>query len=247
MISRRTAHRRAGGDARTRTLGRVPASRSRIFCRGCGISVLVGIRGAAGSIVGAAMPPACGQNAAYFFDDPEEAGKWLRTFAQPGDAILFKGSRGTRVETRSGRVSRLNPAVCSTGFSSRFCHGYAKQHSFLTSRRSASSSTSRSEPPLRVSPRLFSDPYWPVADSQACASFSSVSTSAKTARIASQESRHADHGRPADHHLDRYPDSALGRSSKSLCVDCHVRAGRALAPSDSGMITRRSRRSATWD
>jgi len=36
--------------------------------------------------------------AAYFFDDPLQAGEFLRQLATEGDAILFKGSRGTRVE-----------------------------------------------------------------------------------------------------------------------------------------------------
>jgi UDP-N-acetylmuramyl pentapeptide synthase len=35
---------------------------------------------------------------AFFFDEPEAAGAFLRDFVQPGDAILFKGSRGTQVE-----------------------------------------------------------------------------------------------------------------------------------------------------
>jgi UDP-N-acetylmuramoyl-tripeptide--D-alanyl-D-alanine ligase len=60
-----------------------------------GIDVLVGIRGAACHLVDAATK---GVRAASFFDTPEQAGDYLRTIAQPGDAILFKGSRGTRVE-----------------------------------------------------------------------------------------------------------------------------------------------------
>ena len=35
---------------------------------------------------------------ALFFDQPEVAGAFLHNFVQPGDAILFKGSRGTQVE-----------------------------------------------------------------------------------------------------------------------------------------------------
>jgi UDP-N-acetylmuramoyl-tripeptide--D-alanyl-D-alanine ligase len=64
----------------------------------CGISVLVGIRGVAEALVQGAIEAGLRKDAAYFFDDPEQAGSWLRTFAQPGDAILFKGSRGTHVE-----------------------------------------------------------------------------------------------------------------------------------------------------
>jgi UDP-N-acetylmuramoyl-tripeptide--D-alanyl-D-alanine ligase len=64
----------------------------------CGISVLVGIRGAAQHMVDAAMSAGHAVDAAYFFDDPVEAGAALAGIAQAGDAVLFKGSRGTRVE-----------------------------------------------------------------------------------------------------------------------------------------------------
>jgi UDP-N-acetylmuramoyl-tripeptide--D-alanyl-D-alanine ligase len=40
---------------------------------------------------------AAGLNARYF-DDAEEAGDFVRQAAAAGDAILFKGSRGVRVE-----------------------------------------------------------------------------------------------------------------------------------------------------
>lgn len=63
-----------------------------------GISVLVGIRGAARHMVEAARQAGLPDHAAHFFDDPFEAGTWLQRHARRGDAILFKGSRGTRVE-----------------------------------------------------------------------------------------------------------------------------------------------------
>ena len=64
-----------------------------------GIPVLVGIRGVAHSMVDAAIQGGLQKDAAFFFDNPEEAGEYLRTMARPGDAILFKGSRGTHVES----------------------------------------------------------------------------------------------------------------------------------------------------
>jgi UDP-N-acetylmuramoyl-tripeptide--D-alanyl-D-alanine ligase len=64
----------------------------------CGMSVLVGIRGAAKTMVDAAVKAGLSEAAAYFFETPESAGEHLRDIAREGDAILFKGSRGTRVE-----------------------------------------------------------------------------------------------------------------------------------------------------
>ncbi len=63
-----------------------------------GVSVLVGICGAARCTVDAAREAGLPDSAAPFFSDPADAGDWLRQAAQPGDTILFKGSRGTRVE-----------------------------------------------------------------------------------------------------------------------------------------------------
>lgn len=64
----------------------------------CGLDVLVGIRGAACFMVDAVKRAGLTADAAFFFDDPEEAGRLVRTLAQPGDVILFKGSRGVHVE-----------------------------------------------------------------------------------------------------------------------------------------------------
>lgn len=77
-------------EALHRDVGRYVAAR--------GIPVLVGIRGAARHAVEAAREAGLNPGAACFFDDPVEAGAWVRSIAAPGDVILWKGSRGTRVE-----------------------------------------------------------------------------------------------------------------------------------------------------
>jgi UDP-N-acetylmuramoyl-tripeptide--D-alanyl-D-alanine ligase len=63
-----------------------------------GIDVLVGIRGAACCTLDAATRAGLRAGAAFFFDDPAEAGRCVAEIAAPGDAILFKGSRGVHVE-----------------------------------------------------------------------------------------------------------------------------------------------------
>jgi UDP-N-acetylmuramoyl-tripeptide--D-alanyl-D-alanine ligase len=94
-----------------------------------GVSVLVGICGAARHTVNAAREAGLPDSAAPFFSDPAAAGDWLRQVAQPGDGILFKGSRGTRVEKALERFL----ASCSTGSFSNSCS--------LTSARSGCSAT----------------------------------------------------------------------------------------------------------
>ncbi len=61
-----------------------------------GIDLVVGVRGAAQWLAGETGGP--------FFETPEEAGDYVRTIAREGDAILFKGSRGVRVELALDRV-----------------------------------------------------------------------------------------------------------------------------------------------
>jgi UDP-N-acetylmuramoyl-tripeptide--D-alanyl-D-alanine ligase len=80
---------RAAGDLH-RALGRYAAAR--------GIDVLVGVRGCARAIVEGAREAGLADGAARFFEDAAEAGEYVRQAASPGDAVLFKGSRGVRIE-----------------------------------------------------------------------------------------------------------------------------------------------------
>jgi UDP-N-acetylmuramoyl-tripeptide--D-alanyl-D-alanine ligase len=63
-----------------------------------GIDVLITIRGAARFMADEARNAGLSDSAAYFFETPEEAGIFLKEIATEGDAILFKGSRGVKVE-----------------------------------------------------------------------------------------------------------------------------------------------------
>lgn len=69
-----------------------------------GIDVVVGIHGAARFLVESAIQAGVKPQAGFFFEQPELAGEFLKEFVKPGDAILFKGSRGTQVETALAKM-----------------------------------------------------------------------------------------------------------------------------------------------
>jgi UDP-N-acetylmuramoyl-tripeptide--D-alanyl-D-alanine ligase len=69
-----------------------------------GIHAVIGIRGAARFMVDEAVKSGMSDSAALFFDSPEAAGEYVGVMAQPGDAILFKGSRGVQVEKALDRA-----------------------------------------------------------------------------------------------------------------------------------------------
>ena len=63
-----------------------------------GLDALVAVRGAARFIAEEALRRGMPANAVRFFEDPAEAGEYVSQLARPGDAILFKGSRGVQIE-----------------------------------------------------------------------------------------------------------------------------------------------------
>lgn len=60
------------------------------------VTCLIGVRGAAREMVDAAKQ--AGLRDAYFFEEAEAAGDFIRGWSRTGDAVLFKGSRGVRIE-----------------------------------------------------------------------------------------------------------------------------------------------------
>jgi UDP-N-acetylmuramoyl-tripeptide--D-alanyl-D-alanine ligase len=60
--------------------------------------MLVGVRGCAQAMVDEAVAAGMPRDRARFFEDAGEAGEFVREWAASGDAVLFKGSRGVRVE-----------------------------------------------------------------------------------------------------------------------------------------------------
>ncbi len=75
----------------------------------CGIDVLVGIRGAARELVDEAVRSGLPAGAAFFFEDPAEAGALLGGMTREGDAVLFKGSRGIHVERALEKFLECEP------------------------------------------------------------------------------------------------------------------------------------------
>jgi UDP-N-acetylmuramoyl-tripeptide--D-alanyl-D-alanine ligase len=73
------------------------------YVAGRGIDLLIGIRGASRHMVDEAVRAGM-SGAAYFFEDPQTAGDFLRRQAREGDAVLFKGSRGVAVEKAMERL-----------------------------------------------------------------------------------------------------------------------------------------------
>lgn len=68
------------------------------FAAAARLDYVIGITGAASQIVSGAQAGGVPPSHTAFFENPEEAGRFVRTLAQAGDAILWKGSRGTHVE-----------------------------------------------------------------------------------------------------------------------------------------------------
>ncbi len=81
----------------------------------CQVDVLVGIRGAAYFMLDAAKRAGLRAAAAFFFEDPAEAGELVAKIARPGDAILFKGSRGVEVERALARLLEALPETPQPG------------------------------------------------------------------------------------------------------------------------------------
>jgi UDP-N-acetylmuramoyl-tripeptide--D-alanyl-D-alanine ligase len=75
-----------------------------------GIHAVIGIRGAGRWMVDEAIAAGLSGGAASFFETPEEAGEYLRHYLKPGDAVLFKGSRGVRVERALEGAFAAEPA-----------------------------------------------------------------------------------------------------------------------------------------
>ena len=82
-------------DELHRQVGQFAGQYAGRYAAGRRVDLLIGIGGAARAMVEAARQAGV---EAEFFEDPAEAGERARQVARPGDAVLFKGSRGVKVE-----------------------------------------------------------------------------------------------------------------------------------------------------
>jgi UDP-N-acetylmuramoyl-tripeptide--D-alanyl-D-alanine ligase len=89
----------------------------------CKIDWIFGVQGYAADFVNAAIKAGHPRDRAIFFQNSQEASKFLEQFIEPGDLLLLKGSRGVRMErileamdVRHRRVSTKHvPEVLETG------------------------------------------------------------------------------------------------------------------------------------
>jgi UDP-N-acetylmuramoyl-tripeptide--D-alanyl-D-alanine ligase len=64
----------------------------------CKIDWIFGVQGYAADFVDAAIKAGHPRDRAIFFQNSQEASKFLEQFVEPGDLLLLKGSRGVRME-----------------------------------------------------------------------------------------------------------------------------------------------------
>jgi len=84
------------------------------YAASAGVDVVVGVQGASRFLVEEARKSGLRDDAALFFQTSEEAGAFLRNFAQPRDAILFKGSRGVHLELALNALTQPQPSQDET-------------------------------------------------------------------------------------------------------------------------------------
>ena len=100
VLRQEAAQRRIAVLGEMLELGRLAESLHRDlgnYVANAGVDVLIGVSGVSRFMVEEARRAGM-THAAFFFENPQEAGQFLREFVRRGDAILFKGSRGVHVE-----------------------------------------------------------------------------------------------------------------------------------------------------
>ena len=82
---------------------------------GSGVDLLVGVTGAARWLVDEAVASSLSKEATVFFEEPEEAGRFVAERLRPKDAVLFKASRGVALERAVEALERECEAAGERG------------------------------------------------------------------------------------------------------------------------------------
>ena len=176
-----------------------------------GVDLLIGVRGSARDMVDAAVGAGLPESAAHFFEDPAEAGEFRAPVAQPGDAILFKGSRGVQVERALERLLAVrSPMLYFLLYEQLYQYVSPFRVFRYTTFRTAFASLTALFLCIALGPWLINK-LRAVSDRPV--------HPRRRPQVAPEEGRHAHHGRRADHHLDRDPHAAVGGPAISLRVD----------------------------
>ncbi len=232
----RAAHRGAGRNAGTGPRGRRIAPAGGPLCgrRAPGVDLLIGVRGAARAMVEAAAA----------------GGRARRSFSKIRPRPANGPARWRVPATRC--CSRVRAACRWKG---RWKGFWRSSHALLPALRTALQVRQPAPRlPLHHLAHRVRQPdgavpvhrAGAVADRQAARVSDRPVHSRRRPQVAPEEGRHADHGRRADHHLDRGSDAAVGRPALSLRLDRARWRCWASAGSASSTITPRSPSSAIW-
>ena len=158
--------------------------------------------------------PAFGPTPRFFSTIPPRRAAWC-AIAQPGDAILFKGSRGVHVERAleqflSSSEESEAKAMLYWLFYEKLFHLYSPFRVFQYSTfRTAMASLTALLLSMLLGP-------WLIARLREFQIGQHIREDGP--QVAPEESRHADHGRPADLRVDRGADAAVGQPDRARGV-----------------------------
>ncbi|HXN71669.1 MAG TPA: UDP-N-acetylmuramoyl-tripeptide--D-alanyl-D-alanine ligase [Candidatus Acidoferrales bacterium] len=80
-----------------------------------GIDWIVGVRGDAAELIRAAIDAGHAAESAKFFENSDDAAKFLAEFITEGDLLLLKGSRGVKMEKVLDAIDARHKRIASTG------------------------------------------------------------------------------------------------------------------------------------
>ena len=194
-----------------------------------GVDLLIGVRGERAAHGGGAVGAGFRKRRVVFRGSRRRRATSSATWPRPGDAVLFKGSRGVRVERALERF-RWRSTMTSMLYFLLYEQLYRYVSPFrvfrYTTFRTAFASLTALFLCIALGPWLISK----LRQFQI-----GQYIREEGPQVASEEGRHAHHGRRADHHLHRGPHAAVGRPA--LSATCGSRSPRCWATAGSASWT----------